>query len=325
VTDSLTDSLTNSLTDSSPDPLKDFIANHRPPLERALAEALPKGVESQAVRLDEALHYAVFPGGKRWRPILTLLGSRLTRASIESGLSAACAVEFLHTSSIILDDLPAMDDAGMRRGRPTIHVVYGESIALLSALALFNESYALLLRAAHAGGTTGGAERLVGEATRSIGARGMIGGQAADLEASHGPSALARRNLKTNALLRLTMTAGAIASGADEFEIGALAEFGECLGTAYQICDDLLDELVASETLGKPARQDARHARPSYVRELGVAGAHRLAVGVVEEGKGALRACFGGRDEVKMLAAAADRIVGGNGRLNEIEALASAG
>ncbi|MBX3276694.1 MAG: polyprenyl synthetase family protein [Acidobacteria bacterium] len=295
--------------------LIDFMTQHRPLLEAALAEAIPSSDDPHAGRLDRALHDAVFPGGKRWRPMLALIGARIVGGSLEAGLPAACAVEFLHTSSIVLDDLPSMDDASMRRGRPALHVIYGESLALLAALALLNESYALLLRAAAAGGAPGAAEKLVGEAAHAIGVRGMIGGQASDLIAAQCADALPSRSWKTNTLLRLTMTCGAMACGAGERETIALARFGECLGTAYQICDDLLDELAASEATGKPSGQDARHARPSYVRELGIAEAHRFAVNTIEEGKRGLHEQFGDREEVALLGAAADLIATGSGRL----------
>lgn len=303
------------------DLLIEFMAQHRPLLEAALSEAIPAAGDPHTARLDAALRDAVFPGGKRWRPLLTLLGTRLVGGSLAAGLPAACAVEFLHTSSIILDDLPSMDDAALRRGQPALHVVYGENVALLAALALLNESYALLLRAAQAGGAAGAAERLIRDATQAIGMRGMIGGQASDLAAGHGAEALQSRNWKTNTLLRLTMTCGAQACGAGGRETLALARFGECLGTAYQICDDLLDELAASEVTGKPARQDVRHARPSYVRTLGIAEAHRFAVNLIDEGKHGLHDLFGDREEVRLLGAAADLIASGGGRLEMIAAV----
>jgi geranylgeranyl diphosphate synthase type II len=292
--------------------LFDFIAHHRPIIDDALAERLPLSSQFGAERLNEALEYAVFPGGKRLRPVLTLLGARVVGGSIEQALSAACAVEFLHTSSLILDDLPAMDDARLRRNRAALHLVYGEAVATLAALALLNRAYALFARPTATAGSA--VARLVVEATRAVGEEGMIGGQAADL----GPGveggrqgALASRSLKTTALMRLTMSAGAIACEACEADISALAEFGEHLGAAYQVRDDLLDELGDSSLTGKTIKQDARHLRRSFVAELGVEGANHMAMGLIEQGKSAITGRFGDRLEARLLVEAADIIAGG--------------
>ncbi|HKX32016.1 MAG TPA: polyprenyl synthetase family protein [Blastocatellia bacterium] len=304
--------------------LRNFIDRYQRLIETALSDYLPISAQPHAQRLNEALRYAVFPGGKRWRPILTLLGSEVVGAGLMEAMPAACAMEFLHTSSIIIDDLPAMDDAETRRGRESLHLIYGEPVAMLAALALLNESYALLMRAARASGRCGAGARLVEEATRCIGSDGMIGGQAVDLALQGaGPwqEALISRNLKTTALMRLTMMSGAIAGGADEGPAQVLANFGESLGMAYQICDDLLDELGASQELGKPAKQDSRHCRSTFVAELGVEGAQRLATGLIDESKRALRERFGDRPAVEMLSDAAELILRGAGRLTMASAL----
>ncbi|MDX2032830.1 MAG: polyprenyl synthetase family protein [Blastocatellia bacterium] len=289
-----------------------FIRRHRQAVEEELGDRLPLSSQPHALRLNEAIRYSLFPGGKRWRPLLTLLGAELAGARAGAAMPAACAMEYLHTSSIILDDLPAMDDAEVRRGRKTLHLVFGESVAMLAALALLNESYALLARNAREVGNDGAAARLVEKAAACIGANGMIGGQAVDLVLQgegRGAAALASRNLKTTALMRLTMAAGAIACGAEEEEAVALADFGESLGMAYQICDDLLDELGASDVLGKPAKQDARHARATHVAELGIEGAQRLAADLVDDGVRTLRGRFGDRSEVDLLADASALIL----------------
>ncbi len=290
-----------------------FISRRRPQIEAALEERLPLSSQPNTERLNEALRYAIFPGGKRLRPMLTLLGAELVGATTQAALPAACAIEFLHTSSLIFDDLPAMDDADLRRGRPSLHHVFGEGVALLAALALLNQSYALLAGAAREQAGCGAATRLVEEAARCIGADGMIGGQMADLALlcaeQHALDGLAVRKLKTTALMRLTMTAGAMACGANEDDANSLARFGEALGMAYQICDDLMDELGRSDELGKPSKQDARHHRSTYCAELGVEAAHRLAASLIEEGKNSLRERFGSRLEVALLADAATMIL----------------
>ena len=290
--------------------LAKFISANGPLLEAALERWLPLSQKAGAEQFNQALHYAMFPGGKRMRPMLTLIGAKLAGGDTQTALPAACAMEFLHTSSLIFDDLPAMDDAEIRRGRATVHVVYGESMATLAALALFNQSYALLARSSrhHASLT----QTLIAEAAECIGANGMIGGQAIDLalkSASAGQDALTNRNLKTTTLMRLTMTAGALSCGATEACVSALAQYGENLGAAYQVCDDLLDELGESELIGKPAGQDERHLRPSFVAELGIEGAYSLAMSLAEESKSAITRQFGLCPESLLLMDAVDFVI----------------
>jgi geranylgeranyl pyrophosphate synthase len=297
-----------------------FIARHHQPIEDALAEHLPRSCHAGVGRLNEALFAAVFPGGKRMRPLLTLMGAAVAGVAARAAMPAAAAVEYLHSSSLILDDLPAMDDAEMRRGRAALHLAYGEGVAMLAALALLNQSYALLALAAASGGAPALAP-VMREATACIGANGMIGGQAADIErraVTDGFVALNTRNLKTTALLRLTMIAGAMAGGAGRGAVAALARYGECLGFAYQIYDDLLDELGDSGELGKPAGQDARHERPSLVAEFGVDGARHMAASLVEQAKSAIAERFGHAGEARLLADAADSIFRDLGRRESV-------
>lgn len=287
-----------------------FVASRRATVEEALRRRLPLSTLAHAGRLNEALVYSVFPGGKRFRPALALLASELAGASREQGLAVACAVEFLHSSSLVLDDLPSMDDAALRRKRPALHIVYGEGVALLASVALLNQSYALLAEAASGTDACG---TLVREAARAIGADGMVGGQAVDLLTRAGEAdtdALFCRELKTVALMRLMMTAGALACGARAADTRALADYGECLGRAYQLCDDVSDETRPPELTGKPARQDARHMRASAVAALGAEGAHDLARKLVKRGVARLREQFGTRDEVTLLADAGYFVLG---------------
>ena len=286
-----------------------FVASERGSIDEALRRSLPVSTLRGAGRLNEAIAYAVFPGGKRVRPALALLASELAGASREQGLAVACAVEFLHSSSLILDDLPSMDDAVMRRRRCALHLVYGEGIAVLASVALLNQSYALFAEASRAcGGREVDGAALVREAAACVGSDGMVGGQVVDLETRAGgadASTLACRDLKTVALMRLLMTAGALACGAGVEETRALADFGECLGRAYQICDDVSDETRPSEATGKPTRQDARHGRANAVTSLGAKGARTLARRLIARGIARLHERFGVRDEVALLSDAA--------------------
>ncbi|HEX8634134.1 MAG TPA: polyprenyl synthetase family protein [Pyrinomonadaceae bacterium] len=293
--------------------LSRFIAQHGAQIEDALHAHLPYSSQAGAERLNDALDYALFPGGKRLRPVLALAAARLAGATDEQGIIVGCAVEFLHSSSLILDDLPAMDDADLRRNRRALHLVYGEGLAVLAALALLNQAYALLTRAAELsaspGATTGA---LLREAARTVGADGMIGGQVIDLElraTSANDRALASRDLKTVALMRLMMIAGAQARGAEVETIAALAGFGERFGRVYQICDDLLDEPGAGALSGKTARQDARHLRPSAVSVLGAGASERLACALAREGASLLVGKFGERGEARVLIEASEMML----------------
>lgn len=286
-----------------------FVASERDAVESALRRSLPTSTLARAGRLNEALEYAVFPGGKRLRPALALLASRLAGASRKQALTVACAVEFLHSSSLILDDLPSMDDADVRRNRRALHLVYGEGVALLASVALLNQSYALLSEAGcGVDGRTRDGGALVRAAARCVGSDGMVGGQAVDLETRAGAAdekTLACRDLKTVALMRLLMTAGALACGADAGVTLTLADFGEHFGRAYQVCDDVWDETCASDVTGKPARQDARHRRASAVNGFGAEGARLFARRLVARGVARLHEQFGPREEVTLLSDAA--------------------
>ena len=279
------------------------VVDYRPLIEAGLDNLLPRSSVSAASRLNSALHYAVFPGGKRMRPMLALMGAGIVSEDIDRAVPAACAIEFLHAASLIFDDLPAMDDADVRRGRPALHLEFGEDTALLTALALLNQAYAIF----------GRTPALIRDAAECIGADGMIGGQAVDLDiraAGGTPEKFDSRNRKTTGLMRLALTAGAIACGASERHVDALARCGECLGEAYQIYDDLLDQYGCCEDTGKTARQDARHHRPSHVLEFGCEASRRHVRSLIAESKETLYSCFGETEGVIVLTRAIDSIVG---------------
>ena len=231
-------------------------------IDSALEAHLPQCRWPGAKPLDDALRYAVFPGGKRIRPILCLLGAQVFGADSKEALPAACAVEFIHTSSLLFDDLPCMDDALIRRGIPTVHRAFGEEVAVLAGLALLNQSYAIF----------GQNPTLIAQATACIGVDGMIGGQALDLAQDEltdgvktaGSEHLKERNRKTSAMMRLALTAGALACGVSKSEVIVLGSVGQSLGEAFQIGDDLLDARRSSQHTGKNAGQDRRHNRPTH-------------------------------------------------------------
>ena len=262
-------------------------------IETGLQEWVPAGHLLACSRLNEAIQYAIFPGGKRMRPMLALLGARVANCCPEEALPAACATEFLHASSLIFDDLPAMDDANVRRGRPALHLRFGEDTALLTALALLNQAYSIF----------GSTPMLLCEAVECIGVNGMIGGQAADLaiRAAGKANHLGResRNRKTTGLMRLTLTAGALACRARSQDVKALAHCGECLGEAYQTYDDLLDEF-----------EDARHHRASHVAEFGIEASREHVHELTDEAKDCLLSHFGATEAVMVLVGAIDKVMG---------------
>ena len=229
--------------------LRQYAEKYRPQIENALREHLPLAPPNIETQFNEAVQYALFSGGKRFRPILTLLGAELFGGRAEVILPAACAVEFIHTSSLIFDDLPCMDNAPLRRGKTSVHEKFGEGLSILVAVGFLNASYGLVF--VNHNGLPERAMQAHAEMVECIGASGMVGGQSIDLALSKGAGASenaaedfnaeSSRNLKTSALMRLSMRVGAILAGANYLELAQLSRFAELLGDAYQLSDDLLD------------------------------------------------------------------------------------
>lgn len=219
-----------------------YVERYRPAIERALREHLPFAPPEIETRFNEAVEYALFSGGKRLRPALTLLGAELFGGSADSVLPAAVAGEFIHTSSLIFDDLPCMDNAPERRGKTSLHQKFGEGLAVLVAIGFLNASYGLVF-VNHANLP----ERAMlahAELVDCVGASGMIGGQSVDLAIAAGVGGAGSesvRNLKTSALMRLSIRVGAILAGANPIDLVKLSRFAELLGDAYQLGDDLID------------------------------------------------------------------------------------
>jgi geranylgeranyl pyrophosphate synthase len=281
--------------------LEALLRHWRTALDARLQRLLPVSTLAGARRLNDAVHYAVFPGGRRWRPALTMLGAEAVGGRADCVLDVACGIEFVHTASLILDDLPAMDDALERRGRPTVYLVFGEGMALLAALALLNRGYGLFAAADEDG-------RLVREATDAIGADGMVGGQAVDIGARDA-STLESRQRKTTTLVRLAVVAGGVAAGGGDRDVQVLARYGECLGAAYQICDDALDGMHLAAGTGKTPGQDARHGRSSWSACLGTSAARAAADAERQEAQEIVRRQFGDRPEARRLVEAAEAVL----------------
>jgi geranylgeranyl diphosphate synthase, type II len=226
-------------------------------------------------RVQEAMAYTLLAPSKRIRPVLTLLSAELCGGTLGGALTAACAMEMVHASSLILDDLPAMDDAPVRRGKAASHVVFGEAIAILAAFGLLGGAFAAIARSYE----PPLASRMTALLSEAVGADGLIGGQAADLLATDQQISFEMLERihrgKTGALFSAASTAGAVAAGAPAESIAALQAFAKNLGLAFQIIDDLLDVEGDPAVTGKPVRADAK--KTTFVSFSGPAGARQLA------------------------------------------------
>jgi geranylgeranyl diphosphate synthase type II len=289
-----------------------YLESRRADVEAALVEALPAPPRCPPV-IFEAMRYSLLGGGKRLRPILVLAACEAVRPGPgetvnDLAMPAACAVEMIHTYSLIHDDLPAMDDDSLRRGRPTSHVVHGEGMAILAGDGLQAEAFALLARRPETADPDLVARKL--RALRVIaeaaGAVGMVGGQALDLDADpsrHHPgtteAAQARPTMdaaalsdmharKTGALIHASVVAGAIMGGADIRVLGALDRYARDIGLAFQIVDDVLDVEGASADLGKTAGKDAASGKPTYVSLYGLAESKARAARCLSRAEAAL-------------------------------------
>lgn len=222
--------------------------------------------------LAQAMSYSLLTGGKRFRPLLVLASAELAGLSEEQVLPMACALEMIHTYSLIHDDLPAMDDDELRRGKPTNHVVHGEAMAILTGDALLNEAMRLLLAAY--GGTPRGAAAALAIA-EAAGKDGMIGGQVLDLAGEGTKVDLAGLEAihrgKTGALITCSLTAPQLLAGSEPINIEELRSFGDTLGIFFQIQDDCLDVEADAAVLGKTIGKDARDKKSTYVSILGLA------------------------------------------------------
>ena len=257
-------------------------------VEQALARWVPADAPAG---LGEAMRYAVLDGGKRLRPLLVLAACEAVGGDPEAGLRAACAVELIHAYSLVHDDMPCMDNDVLRRGKPTVHVKFGEAQALLAGDALQALAFELLAPEG-AGFSPGVQATLCRLLARAAGHAGMAGGQAIDL-ASVGcvlDEAQLREmhRRKTGSLLQGSVLMGAACGAADANVQAALAGYGAAVGLAFQVIDDILDVTADSATLGKTAGKDAAAAKPTYVSVLGLEPSRRLARELLGEALAAL-------------------------------------
>ncbi|MCM1023402.1 MAG: polyprenyl synthetase family protein [Prevotella sp.] len=253
-------------------------------MERVISET--KGQR----RAAEAMKYSLSAGGKRIRPVLTAEFCRVCGGGPEDAFPAACALEMIHTFSLIHDDLPCMDDDDMRRGKPSCHAAFGEATALLAGDALLNLAYEVILD----GGLPPETKlALIAELSAAVGMNGMIGGQVIDTVSESGLSEAAlleMYSMKTGALLRAACKTGCIAAGADGEKIAAAALYAEKLGLAFQIIDDILDVEGDEKLLGKPTGSDRDNEKVTYAALNGIENSRKTAETLTNEALEALNA-----------------------------------
>jgi len=257
-----------------------YFASYQDTITRALDAMVPAapaarpGAIAAAVPVTEAMRYTLLAPSKRVRAVIVILSAELCGDG-NRAMPAACAVEAIHAASLILDDLPSMDDAPLRRGRPTVHTVHGEAVAILAAFGLLNEAYRHLTRAYEAGL----AARVTSLYADAVGLDGLVAGQAEDVLATDAAisfDTLERiHRRKTGVLFSAAATAGALTASGSPADIAALTAYAKNLGLAFQVVDDLLDVTGTSEETGKAVRHDAR--KTTFVSFSGVEGARELA------------------------------------------------
>lgn len=265
--------------------LPPFFEEDRLAVDAQLERLLP-AESAQPSSIHTAMRYSVFAGGKRVRPILSLESARIFEAEVSSALYPGCAIEFIHTYSLIHDDLPALDNDDLRRGKPTSHKKFGEATAILAGDALLTLAFETIAAAPVA------AELRVAMVTEIAAAagtvRGMVGGQVADLEAEGKPVSpeileYIHRS-KTAALIRASITSGAICAGAAAEDVARLHRFGETIGWAFQVTDDILDVEESSAALGKTAGKDIAQQKATYPAVYGLERSHQIAKELADKG-----------------------------------------
>jgi geranylgeranyl diphosphate synthase type II len=266
--------------------LKSYLQKHRDHVNRALEAYLPQ-VRGPAFRVVEAMHYSLFAGGKRLRPILCLAGAEAVGGDAAEAMPVACALEMIHTYSLIHDDLPAMDDDDLRRGQPTCHKKFDEATAILAGDGLLTEAFRIIAEAAP---RFSGREAVLLEimhlVAQAAGYQGMVGGQMLDLMAegrkiTHKELETVHR-LKTGALLTAAVRSGGLVGGGTRQEVTQLTNYGEKFGLAFQITDDILDVEGDAAEMGKAVGADAKRQKATYPSLLGTDQAKTWAQKIVE-------------------------------------------
>ena len=267
--------------------LKQYLKERCDLVDRRLEKALP-AADDLPCSLHTSMRYSTFAGGKRLRPVLLLAASEAVGGDASAAVEAACAMEMIHTYSLIHDDLPAMDNDDYRRGSPTNHTVFGDAVAILAGDALLTQAFILLsspelvARLPH-----DRIIRVIHEMAAAAGSRGMVGGQVVDME-SEGkqdldlPTVQFIHTHKTGALIRAAVKCGALLGGADEQQLEALNRYGEAAGLAFQICDDILDIEGTTAEIGKDAGSDQARGKATYPAVIGLKESRKRAAELLD-------------------------------------------
>lgn len=272
--------------------LKQYIAEQAALIEAELQRSVPQAWDIPA-KLRESMMYSLMAGGKRLRPILVLAACEAVGGRPESALPVALAVEMVHTYSLVHDDLPAMDDDDYRRGKLTNHKVYGEAMAILAGDALLTHAFHTAAQARKYGVPADRVVDIVEELALLAGARGMVGGQVADMEGEQGLTRLEELEYihlhKTSDLIVFALKAGARIAGAEGQQLDALQRYGACIGLAFQIQDDILDLTGDERKLGKPVQSDVKQQKVTYPYFIGLEASAAKVKQLTEEAKVAVR------------------------------------
>ena len=267
--------------------LKHYLNERCKLVDTALDSILPRE-DTPPVSLHKSMRYSVFAGGKRIRPILMLAACEAVGGDIERSMPAACAMEMIHTYSLIHDDLPAMDDDDFRRGNPTNHKVFGEAIAILAGDALLTQAFIALSSFSYPDRIPSATLlAVINEIGHCAGSHGMVGGQVVDME-SEGktdidlPTVQYIHTHKTGALIKASVKSGALIGNADVKELAALTRYGEVVGLAFQIADDILDIEGTTEQIGKDAGSDEARGKATYPAVVGLADSKKRAEELVD-------------------------------------------
>lgn len=288
--------------------IKTYLQEQRKVVENALTEYM---LEDDLIfsRHIEAMRYSLFAGGKRVRPILCLAAARAVggdKLDIDPILPIACALECIHTYSLVHDDLPAMDDDDLRRGKPTNHTLFGEAQAILAGDGLLTHAFDILSDPSHRGISDTARLRIISIIARAAGPLGMVGGQSLDIENENREinfeTLRTIHRSKTGALITASVLSGALAAGADEQQLKSLTSYGNNIGLAFQIADDLLNVESTTEQLGKAAGSDAERGKATYPAFFGPAETKKKANDAVQAALEALTAFGPEADPLRELA-----------------------
>ncbi len=288
--------------------IAEYIGEKSKEINTALQQFIHEKGSSEA--LVEAMKYAIFPGGKRIRPILAIASCESFGGTLEDILPAACAIEFIHAYSLIHDDLPAMDDDDLRRGKPSTHKIFGEATAILAGNALLTLAFEIMSSYPKGRQYNEKKLKIIKLISSACGMKGLIDGQAIDIHSEgkkiSAPELEKMHLKKTGALIQASLLAGAIMAGASEEETNMVSIFGKKIGLAFQISDDLLDAEGKKEIVGKETKKDCKKNKATYPSLFGIEASHIAAEKLIEESKNAIQS-LGKKSEI--LSSLSDMII----------------